>query len=329
MKRKPTIFIPVTVIIGILFIVLGVTYFEVGPEVRCLLPEEGLAEAGWSARTVRTSGQERCYFLYTPPSLNNTQPSPLVVSYHGFLSNPNSHALITKWHEFASEEGFIVAYPQGTKFPQRWNAGQTWGAKNVNDVEFFNDLLEDVTAISSVDLNRVFVNGFSNGGGLSVRLACDAADKIAAIGSVAGAVVDLQDCNPSRPMPIMAFHGTADPIVNYYGKGMQSALLRRAADLTDAPKEFLGAEDWTSRWAEYNGCDQNVESLATQGDVSGIRYTGCDNDALIYLYTIDGGGHSWPGGWAIPFVGKTSSDIDATKELWGFFQNYQLDASLE
>ena len=114
MKRKPTIFIPVTVIIGILFIVLGVTYFEVGPEVRCLLPEEGLAEAGWSARTVRTSGQERCYFLYTPPSLNNTQPSPLVVSYHGFLSNPNSHALITKWHEFASEEGFIVAYPQGT-----------------------------------------------------------------------------------------------------------------------------------------------------------------------------------------------------------------------
>lgn len=87
----------------------------------------------------------------------------------------------------------------------------------------------------------------------------------------------------------------------------------------------MGAEDWVAAWAEGNGCDPTPEVIPSQGDTSGVRYVGCDEDAAVILYTIDGGGHTWPSGWSIPGVGKTSQDIDATAELWQFFQAYRLE----
>lgn len=323
--NKRVIAISLIIVLSLLCIALLVAYYELGPDLRCYLPEGRLADTGWSVRNFTSGERERCYSLYIPPDIDPNQPSPLVVSFHGFLFNPNSHALISQWHKLARDAGFLVAYPQGTSYPLRWNAGEPWGIADLNDVQFFLDLLDDIAEIAVIDSTRVYVNGFSNGGGLSVRLACDVADKIAAIGSVAGAIVDLNDCNPSHPVPVMAFHGTADPVVDYYGRGMRSSLLRRGAGFTNAPTEFLGAEDWTSRWAEYNGCDPVAEAIDTWGDVIGVHYTACDDDAEVYLYTIEGGGHTWPGGWPIPFLGETSGAINATKELWGFYQNYQLE----
>jgi polyhydroxybutyrate depolymerase len=122
----------------------------------------------------------------------------------------------------------------------------------------------------------------------------------------------------------MAFHGTADPIVPYEGGPMQSQLLRWGAGFTNAPEVFVGAEDWVAAWAQGNGCDPTSEAIPPSGDVSGARYGGCADDATVVLYTIEDGGHTWPGGWPIPGVGKTSQDIDATDELWKFFQTYRL-----
>ena len=160
---------------------------------------------------------------------------------------------------------------------------------------------------------------------MTVRIGCEAADLVAAMGSVAGAVVSMEDCNPSRPVPVMAFHGTADPVVNYEGGDMRGWLLRWAAGVTNAPTYFVGAEDWVTTWAEGNGCDLAPESIPPQGDASGARYVECDGDAAVVFYTINGGGHAWPGGWPIPLVGKTSKDIDATTELWAFLQQYTLE----
>jgi polyhydroxybutyrate depolymerase len=247
-----------------------------------------------------------------------------MLSFHGFLSNPDSHALITGWHKKAEQEGFLVVYPQGTQFPQRWNAGSTWGNPDVDDVQFFRDLLDHLSTLTAVDRSRVYVNGFSNGGGMTVRIGCEAADLVAAIGSVAGAVVEMEDCSPSRPLPAMAFHGTADPIVNYEGGNMKGWLLRWAAGVTDAPTYFEGAEDWVAIWAERNGCDSVPEAIPQQGDVRGVHYTGCDR-ADVTLYTIEDGGHTWPGGMPIPGVGKTTNDINATEVFWEFFQAYTLD----
>lgn len=319
------VLIVVVATVLVLCIAAMVTYWMVGPAPRCALPAEGPSGPGWSARTVDSGGRERCYHLYVPPGYDPAQPGPLVVSFHGFLSNPNSHALITSWHELAEQEGFLVAYPQGTSFPQRWDSGATWGASGVDDVLFFRDVVDDVDAVASIDRTRIYVNGFSNGGGMTVRIGCEAADEVAALGSVAGAVVEIQDCEPSRPVPMMAYHGTKDPVVPYEGGDMHYWLLRQGAGVVDAPIYFVGAEDWVSSWAAGNGCDPTPDAIPAQGDASGITYAGCDQDAGVSLYTIDGGGHAWPGGWPIPAVGKTSTDIDATEEMWKFFQSYRLE----
>ena len=89
-----------------------------------------------------SGGMERCYYLHVPPGYDPTKAVPAVFSFHGFLSNPTSHGFITGWHKLAKEEGFLVVYPQGTSFPQRWDAGETWGVSDVDDVAFFTDMIE-------------------------------------------------------------------------------------------------------------------------------------------------------------------------------------------
>ena len=314
--------------LGLLLLLLGAilaaTYWAVGPAVRCDLPLGDQVSPGWSARTLVSSNVQRCYYLYVPPGYDPARPPPVVVSFHGFSSNPASQALISGWHRLAEQEGFLVVYPQGTDFPQRWNAGAAWGELDVNDVQFFRDILDDLASVEPVDLSRVYISGFSNGGGMAVRIACEASGEVAAIGSVAGAVVDLRDCNPLRPVPIIAFHGTADPIVPYEGGMLRGSFLHDAAGATRAPNFFVGAEDWVATWAEWNGCDSQQAVISPQGDVRVTRYTGCDQNATVILYTIEGGGHTWPGGWPIPAVGATSREIDATEEQWQFFQRYTL-----
>lgn len=300
-------------------------FWTTGPSLQCAVPAQGPAQPGWSARTLVSNGRVRCYHLYIPPGYDPAQPAPVVVSLHGYVLNPDMQAAISGWHELADREGFIVAYAQGTTYPRRWNAGDTWGADEVDDVQFFRDLIDDLSALAAVDRSRVYVNGFSNGGGMSVRIGCDAADAVAAIGSVAGAVVDMAACNPSRPVPAMAFHGTADWVVPYEGGLIRVLPLRYGAELTQAPSHFVAVEEWVATLAGLNGCDPTAEALPPQGDVRGRRYAGCDQDAEVILYTIEDGGHQWPGGTTIPGAGKNTMRIDATEEMWRFFNVYRLE----
>jgi polyhydroxybutyrate depolymerase len=304
----------------------GATYWAVGSSLGCESPAQGLAQPGWSARIVISDGRERCYHLYVPPEYDPSQPVPVVVSLHGFLSNPNSQAVISRWHRLADREGFLVVYPQGTSFPKRWNAGMTWGSAPADDVEFFRRMLDDLSTVAAVDRSRVYVNGLSNGGGMTIRIACEASDQIAAIGIVAAAIVGLENCNPSRPAPAMAFHGTADPVVPYEGGDMRGHVLPWGADLTDAPTYFVGAEEWAAIWAMNNGCNPTPAVIPPRGDVRGVQYSACNQDAVVILYTIVEGGHTWPGGAPIPGVGRTSTDIDASEEMWRFFEAYQLES---
>jgi polyhydroxybutyrate depolymerase len=323
-KRRRGLLIAAVAILILLCAVAAGTFWAVGRSLSCRHPAQGPAEAGWSARTVASGDGERCYHLYVPPGYDPSQPAPVVVSLHGWLSNPNSHATISLWHRLADQEGFLVVYPQGTSFPQRWNSDSNWEVAGVDDVQFFRDTIDDLSAVAAVDRSRVYVNGFSNGGAMAVQIACQAADQVAAIGTVAGAVVGMQDCDPPRPVPAMAFHGTADPVVPYEAGELQGQL-RQGAEVVGAPTTFAGADDWVTEWAQQNGCDPVPEVIPPQGDVKGVRYLACDEEAEVIFYTIVGGGHTWPGGTPIPVVGKTSTDIDATEEMWRFFQGYSLE----
>ncbi|MBN1138928.1 MAG: hypothetical protein JXM73_20250 [Anaerolineae bacterium] len=303
-------------------------YSLTGPSPACRHPAGGPAQPGDSVRTLISGGIERCYLLHAPPGYDPSQPIPLVVSLHGFACRPEGQRDLSQWNEIADRETFAVAYPQGTHTPLRWNSFPESGVGGVDDVQFMRDMLADVARIVTVDPARIYVNGMSNGGAMTHHLACNLADQVAAFGNVAGPSLDPPDaCNPARPVPIIAFYGTSDPLVRYEGgQTMGVQWIHRLAQLTggSVPKlNMMPAEKWIAGWAERNGCSLTPEPIPANGDARGIRYTGCRDNAEVVFYTIKGGGHTWPGGNPIP-VGKTSQDIDASETMWEFFKAHPL-----
>lgn len=267
--------------------------------------------------SIVSSGEKRQYLLYVPASYDPDQPAPLVISIHGYAEWPAHQAQISRWNDLADEQGFIVVYPSGTDFPRRWRTmglSHTKGDPDL-DVQFISDLIDKLEAEYNIDPARIYANGLSNGGGMSYLLACKMADRIAAIGGVSGAYTyPIDQCSPSRPVPLIAFHGDADPVVPYLGGPSRSF---------DIP--FPSIPDWMQGWADLNQC-KTAAPIARQGEISGSAWSECNQNADVIFYTIAGGGHSWPGGDPIPawIVGKTSQQIDATRVMWQFFEQHPL-----
>ncbi|MCX6032069.1 MAG: hypothetical protein NT169_22580 [Chloroflexi bacterium] len=265
-----------------------------------------------------SGGQRRSYLLHVPASYDPAIPAPLVISIHGFAEWPAHQMQISRWNDLADRHGFIVVYPAGTGFPRRWQtSGQAPApADPLGDVRFIADLMDALAQRYNIDPTRVYANGLSNGGGMSYLLACQLADRIAAVGSVSGAYLfPLSACQPTRPVPFIAFHGTADPIVPYVGGPSASFAL-----------PFPVVPDFIAAWAGRSGCDASPVPLPANGEVSGVQYTGCRAGADVIFYTIAGGGHAWPGGDSLPrfIVGHTTQDMDATAVMWAFFSQHPL-----
>lgn len=268
---------------------------------------------GESEQSLEYDGLTRRYVLYIPPAYAASEAVPLILSLHGFASNPAQHALYSEWKTLADEHNFIVVYPQGTGRPLRWNSGlRLFGSKNdADDIGFISTLIDILSESLCVDSQRIYVNGLSNGGGMSHRIACELADQVAAIGGVAGAY-DRQPCEPSRPVPVIAFHGTTDRIVPYDGRS-----------------DFLApVEEWAANWADRDGCAPQPETLTPIGEASAIRYSDCEGDAEVIFYTLTGAGHTWPGGGEISsfITGLTNQDIEASALMYDFFMAHPLPA---
>jgi polyhydroxybutyrate depolymerase len=223
----------------------------------------------------------------------------------------------------ADADGFLVAYPNGSKgllalSASDWNAGVCCGAAardHVNDVGFIGALVARVAAHVPVDRRRVYVAGFSDGARMAYRLACESAATIAAIGAVAGSLVDPQ-CAPARPVPVVAFHGTADEEVAY----LDSA---RTAPPRPVPPATSALPPSVQFWAAEDGCrDVAVERVSPH--VTRATFAPCDG-ADVVLYTIEGGVHGWPGE---PPDGAGSkppmSELRATDVMVRFFLSHSL-----
>lgn len=260
-------------------------------------------------------GETRRYLLYVPKSYDPAKTTPLVISIHGYAEWPAHQRDVSGWNRLADQYGFIVVYPSGTGFPRHWRASGT--SDSNKDIDFISALVDKLEAEYTIDPQRIYANGLSNGGGMSFMLLCTLSERIAAIGSVSGAYLYPQDqCQTKRPVPLIAFHGTADPIVPFTGGPSKSF---------NVP--FPDVTKWIAAYAVHNGCAIAPTQLPVIGAVSGVAYSDCKQNADVVFYTIAGGGHSWPGSdQPLPknIVGITNQDIHATDLMWSFFQQHTL-----
>jgi len=266
-------------------------------------------------------GIQRDYILYIPAIYDGSADFPLVLNFHGFGSNANEQMFYGDFRDIADTEGFLLVHPQGTSLngSQYWNVGSPGSSgSTIDDVGFTEVLIDELANLYTINLDRVYATGMSNGGFMSFLLACQLSEKIAAIASVTGSMtLDTYDnCNAQHPTPILQIHGTSDNIVPYNGN-----------------TGSLSIDDVISYWVNYNNCDTNP-TITTFPDldpsdgsiVEHIVYTGGDNASTTEHMKVIGGGHTWPG--SVFILPGTNQDINASNEIWEFFSRFDINGSL-
>jgi polyhydroxybutyrate depolymerase len=290
---------------------------EATPQPTIPSPSEQPLEPGDSSRSLIFDGIKRSYILHIPTGFDPSQPVPLVLVFHGLGLDGNEMIHISGFNIQADKSGFIVAYPDGTGTKTSWNAGHCCGQaalKNVNDVGFVQALIEELSSLVTLDPQRIYATGFSNGAIFAYRLGCELSRQIAAIGPVSATqtVEDLQACQPGRPVPVIHFHGTADKLNPYLG------------GTTSAGTQFTSVGEAIQFWVGQNGCPGQAQKTKS-GSITHDLYAPCSQNASVELYTISGGEHAWPGGESVSAqIGEPTKEISATSLMWDFFVAHPL-----
>jgi polyhydroxybutyrate depolymerase len=301
---------------------------------------EPVASAGCGRTRVRSDvlvktfldDSDRWFLLTTPLAHDGTTPLPLVIDLHGLSEGADVHSRMTDLATDADEEGFIVAMPEGTGTPVRWQVGLD-PADNP-DLAFVAEMLDQLEGKLCIDTSRIYATGLSNGAFFSSALGCSLSDRIAAIAPVAG-VLRPEGCDPSRPVPVLSFHGTADPILLFNGGvgGRLNEVLENGpgAETTEEalPPADLDGPGYPANiraWAEANGCEPDPTDEVIS-DTATRQVFDCPADGATEFIVLDGGGHSWPGSEfskSIENVVGPTDDLDANAEIWAFFQRFRL-----
>ena len=304
------------------------------PSSGCGASTASTVAAGEEKVTMRSGDVERWYLRHVPPAHDGTTPVPVVVDLHGYTEGADVHAVHSVLGPFGDDRGFVTITPQGTGTVAMWQA-----APGSPDVAFAGDLLDQVEETLCVDTARVFVTGLSNGAMMTSVLACEMADRFAAAAPVAG-VTEIDGCDPARPVPLVAFHGTEDPFLDFeggFGPGVAnlptpdgSGTIGEAAGDEPAVPAGPTVPEVVAGWAGRNGCsDDEPTEDALADDVTVVAYD-CPAGAEVELYRIEGGGHTWPGAEmlkaATDVVGITTFSVSANEVMWEFFLDHPLPA---
>ena len=269
----------------------------------------------------------RSYLVYVPPETDPATPMPVVVALHGRPGNGAGMAYLLDGNRIAREEGFILVYPDGVN--QEWNSTlgfQGFQSNGVNDTAFLTDLIDDLGRDLNIDHHRVYAFGFSNGGFMAQRLACEATGTFAGFGFIGASLFAgfVSLCADSPPVPVFYMHGTLDASVAWTGITQGDMTL------------YLPALDTVAFWLEHNGCSLEVgdhELLSDPtADATTIahRYTfaSCPPHGDVEFIAIEGGGHNLPGvanRLDPQIAGRTNMDINAMQILWDFFSRQSLE----
>jgi polyhydroxybutyrate depolymerase len=282
---------------------------------------------GDHTRQLTVDNRERSYVVHVPAVATPPQAWPVVLAFHGGGTNAETMIRFSGLSKKADEAGFVAVYPNGSgRLPRAltFNGGNCCGhalRHGVDDVKFVGELLDELATVLPVDERRIFATGMSNGAMLCYLLASQMAGRIAAIAPVAGPM-GTPSCSPSRPVPVIHFHGTADEFAPYNGgRGRRSRTGVR----------FYGVDHTVSTWVKAN--DANNRPTVTQLPlkyVDGTRvtrthYGAGHGSAEVVLYTIHEEGHTWPGRETpLKFLGKATLNISANDLMWTFFQRHPM-----
>lgn len=276
-------------------------------------------------------GVRRTFLLHVPVSYSEETAWPLVIALHPFGGTGQGMRQITGFDRIADEEGFVVCYPEGVTF--LWNADPADEdtkqlVENADDVGFLSALVDLLIAEHNVDAQRVYVTGASNGGLMAHRLACELADKVAAVAPVMTTLpVGFPDrLQPAHPVPILMIQGVDDPFFPWEGGTVQQGPFRQTL--------YLSVADTVRFWVENNRAQEppEVEVLPDLDRDDGTRvfretYLAGESGAEVVFYRVEGGGHTWPGGTlgvleALIGVGNVSRDFSASRTIWEFFEGH-------
>jgi len=285
----------------------------------------GLAyAAGTTAAEITHAGAARTFRVHVPPGYDGSSARALVLLLHGGGGGAlQFERASSRFDPVADREEIIAVYPDGSGALKTWNGGGCCGsavANQVDDVGFVSALLDHLEASLCIDRRRIFASGMSNGAIMSHRLGCELADRIAAIAPVAGTNMTAS-CTPSRPLPVLQIHGTADGHVPWDGgEGCGPA----GVAFTSVPTTI---EDWRRRNACSSVVDADVGGQldADPNEVHCEVSSECAERAAVELCAIEGGGHNWPGGEppaeivACPGNGFQSTTFSASEAIWRFF----------
>jgi polyhydroxybutyrate depolymerase len=276
---------------------------------------------GHAQGRLESGGRVRTYISWSP---DGPGPFPLVIALHGRLGTGAQMLELTSFTALAERERFIVVYPDGIGRSWADGRGTSPASKEgVDDVAFLSALIDELVKTGRADARRVYVTGMSNGGFMALTLACLAPEKLAAVGSVTGFMgADFATrCAPPTPTPVALVAGDTDPIVPYAG-----------GELQGGRGKAIGAEATFARWLQLDGCvaPPVVTALPDVAPDDGTtierrEVTGCAQGSAVRLDVVKGGGHTWPrGDRYLPerLIGRTSSDMDASAELWRFFKQF-------
>ena len=271
-------------------------------------------------KTIIHDGITRDYKIYIPKIYNPNTLTPLVFNLHGYASNNVQQEFYGDFRPIADTANFIIVHPNGTKDPlgnQFWNVG--FFPSSINDVGFIEALIDTISLLYSVDPTRIYSTGMSNGGFMSHELACQST-RFAAIASVAGSMTKLRNfqCRPSKLIPILQIHGTADSTVPYLGT-----------------VSFLPIDTLIKFWATQLSCESKPNEINSFPDINRndgstaiqYKYNKCLVNNKVELIKVENGAHTWPG--AIFNIGVTCQDFSASKEIWRFFSQSKLQTTTE
>jgi polyhydroxybutyrate depolymerase len=253
-----------------------------------------------------SGGLTRTYRLHLPTQYDKRKASQLIVVYHG----RGKTGAFTEAFSDLSELNAIVAYPNGVigdEDKQAWQ-GAPYAAKGVDDVKFTNDLLDSLEASYCVDTDAVYATGKSNGAGFTGILACQLADRFAAIAPVSGAFyIEGTRCAPSRPVPVLDIHGTGDTTIPYGG---------------DGSRDLPSVQNWVRDWSVRDHCNPDPKVTQQGDDALTFTYKGCRAD-VVHVAVTDGG-HSWPGSDASSGPGYVTQTFEAHELIGAFFRAHKM-----